>query len=97
MAGYFPSSGGSLRAATEDLVADLQNSNPGLTPLRGQRKGASVHGQAAVLMAGQSAVDNQGELVWLVTTERPKGLFYIAGQSAVDNQGELVWLVTTDL
>ncbi len=81
LAGYFPSARGGLRTATDDeLVAGFQNSNPGLTPLSGQRRGASVHGQTAesILMAGQSVVDNQGELVWLVTAERPKGLFDIA-------------------
>ena len=50
-----------------------------------------MHGQAAesVLMAGQSAVDDQGELVWLVTTERPKGLFYIAFVSPEKEFNEL--------
>ena len=30
------------------------------------------------IMAGQSPVDNQSELVWVVTTLRPNSLFYIA-------------------
>ena len=29
-------------------------------------------------MVGQSPLEQQNEVVWLVTTERPNGLFYIA-------------------
>ncbi len=80
MAGYVASSGRGLGSDTQALLADFQNSNPGLAPVRGQHRTTAMHGQAAesILMAGQSPVDNQSELVWVVTTLRPNSLFYIA-------------------
>lgn len=79
LAGYFDSRAGSLDKATDALIADLQASNPQLQPLRGQRRAQTVGGQAgeAVVLEGPSAVPNDREMVWLVASQRPEGLFYL--------------------
>jgi Zn-dependent protease with chaperone function len=79
LAGYFNSRANSLSKATDELIADLQASNPQLQPLRGQRRSLSVGGQGAesVLLDGPSALPNQHELVWLIASQRPDGLFYV--------------------
>ena len=89
LAGYFDSRADSLGKATDALIADLRASNPRLQPLRGQRRSLSVGGQPAegVLLDGPSALPNQQELVWLIASQRPQGLFYvlmIAPQSEYD-------------
>jgi hypothetical protein len=89
LAGYFDSRANSLSRATDELIADLQASNPELQPLRGQRRSVSVGGQPAegVLLDGPSALSNQHEMVWLIASQRPQGLFYvlmIAPQSEYD-------------
>ncbi len=79
LVGYFNSGGASLSSATNALIADLRSSNPQMQPLRGQRKPMAVGGQSGegVLLDGPSAVANGRELVWLVCTVRPAGLFYV--------------------
>jgi Zn-dependent protease with chaperone function len=79
LAGYFGTHSNSLSQATDELIADLQGSNPQLQPLRGQRRSLSLGGQAGegVLLDGPSALPNQKELVWLVASSRPQGLFYV--------------------
>jgi Zn-dependent protease with chaperone function len=79
LVGYFGSRAGSLDAAADELIADLRASNPDLQPLRGQRRQRSLSGQAAaeVTLEGPSALANTRELVWLVATARPQGLFYV--------------------
>jgi Zn-dependent protease with chaperone function len=79
LAGYFNSRANSLGKSTDELIADLQASNPQLQPLRGQRRSTSIGGQAAesILLDGPSALPNQQEMVWLVTAQRPQGLFYL--------------------
>ncbi len=79
MAGYFEPNGRGLARGTNELIEDLRASNPQLNPLRGQRQSTSLGGQAAesVLLQGRSPIENQREFVWLVTTERPQGLFYM--------------------
>ncbi len=79
LAGYFNASSGSLGEATDALIRDLQASNPQLQPLRGQRRAQAVGGQSGegVVLDGPSALPNERELVWLVTSQRPEGLFYL--------------------
>ena len=79
LAGYFDAGANSLSNATDALIADLRASNPQLQPLRGQRNSLSIGGQTAesVLLDGPSALANQRELVWLVASPRPEGLFYV--------------------
>jgi hypothetical protein len=79
LAGYFASRAGSLNQATDELIADLQASNPQLQPLRGQRRAQTVGGQGGegVVLDGPSALPNNRELVWMVTSQRPEGLFYL--------------------
>jgi Zn-dependent protease with chaperone function len=79
LAGYFSTRASSVSKATDELIADLQAANPQLQPLRGQRRSTSLGGQAAegVLLDGPSALPNQQEMVWLVASQRPQGLFYV--------------------
>ena len=79
LAGYFKPTNTALSQAADDLIADLRQSNPDLQPLRGQRRSMKVDGQPAeaVLLDGPSATNNGRELVWLVATQRPEGLFYV--------------------
>ena len=79
MAGVFEVDGRSLQAATDQLIDDLRVSNPDLNPLRGQRRETRVSGRPAesVLLEGRSAIQGQREFVWLLTSETPKGLFYV--------------------
>ena len=66
-----------LQAATEQLVRELQKSNSDLRIVRNGR-GPAAGGQEtyAVLARGQSPMDGQAELNWIVTTFRPEGLWY---------------------
>jgi hypothetical protein len=79
MAGHFAPRANSLSQATDELIADLRASNPQLQPLRGQRGSLSVGGQAGegVLLDGPSALANEREMIWLVASPRPQGLFYV--------------------
>jgi hypothetical protein len=79
LAGYFGAPSDTLNKATDELIADLQASNPQLQPLRGQRRAQTLGGQAGeeVVLDGPSALPNERELVWLVTSKRPEGLFYL--------------------
>jgi len=79
MAGVFEVDARGLKAATDQLIDDLRVSNPDLNPLRGQRRETRVSGKPAesVLLEGGSAIEGQREFVWLLTSETPKGLFYV--------------------
>jgi Zn-dependent protease with chaperone function len=79
LAGYFSSRANSLSQATDELIADLRASDSQLQPLRGQRGPLSVGGQPAegVLLDGPSALANEREMIWLVASARPQGLFYM--------------------
>jgi hypothetical protein len=78
MAGFFRTREGSLQRRTDELIAGLERTNPGLAPLRGQRKGTRLNGREAesVLMEAPS-IDNRRELIWLNSVASPRGLFYI--------------------
>ena len=78
MAGYFTSRAGTLSTATDEIIEDLRASNAGLEPLRGQRRAvqfANRQGES-ILLEGSSPVEQQRELIWLVTTKRDKEFFY---------------------
>jgi len=79
IAGYFESSAKGLSRRTDELITSLQKSNAGLRPTANQRTNTNLRGQLAqsVLLEGNSPVGNQREIVWLVATERPQGLFYV--------------------
>jgi len=67
-----------IRDATEQLVRELQQSNPDLRiGRRGQ--GPRVDGQEtySVLARGQSPIGQQAEINWIVTSFRPEGLWYV--------------------
>lgn len=80
MAGFFEPRSQGLAQRTNDLIGDLQQSNPGLEPIRGKRNTTNLREQKAesLLLAGKSPVSDDREVVWLVATERPQGLFYLS-------------------
>jgi hypothetical protein len=89
MAGYFEPTQKGLARQTDELIASLQKSNSALRPIDRQRTNTNLRGQLAqsVLLEGNSPLANQREIVWLVTTERPQGLFYtlfVAPEPAYD-------------
>ncbi|MDA1316024.1 MAG: hypothetical protein O2968_22100 [Acidobacteria bacterium] len=51
-----------------------------------QRTNTNLRGQLAqsLLLEGQSPLGNQREIVWLVASERPQGLFYVLFVSPED-------------
>ncbi len=79
MAGYFEPSSKGLSERTDELITSLRQSNPELRPLDGQRTSTRLRGQLAqsVLLEGNSPLVNSREIVWLVATERPEGVFYM--------------------
>jgi hypothetical protein len=91
LAGYFGAPSDNLNKATDELIADLQASNPQLQPLRGQRRSQTLGGQAGeeVVLDGPSALPNERELVRLVTSKRPEGLFYLVMISPQSEYDEL--------
>jgi len=91
MAGYFEPRDRNVRAATNQLVADLQASNAELKPVRGKREAISVHGKTgqSVLLEGPSALQGRREFVWLVTSEHPNGFFYLIFVSPDNRYNEL--------
>ena len=78
MAGYFTSRAGDLSRATDEIIEDLRASNAGLEPLRGRRRAvqfANRQGEST-LLEGASPVEQQREVVWLLTTKGDKEFFY---------------------
>ncbi|MBI2818299.1 MAG: M48 family metalloprotease [Acidobacteria bacterium] len=69
-----------LQDATNQLLAQLQQSNPHLHLVSNGSRRLRLDGQDAlsVMAMGQSAVDGEAELNWIVTTFRPEGLWYVA-------------------
>lgn len=64
---------------TSDLIANLEQTNPGLNAVRGQRQAMRIGGRAgeSVFLEGQSPLRGQREYVWMVTSHGPDGLFYM--------------------
>ena len=78
MAGYFTGRAGDLSRATDEIIEDLRASNAGLEPLRGRRRTvqfANRQGEST-LLEGASPVEQQRELVWLLTAKGDKEFFY---------------------
>ncbi|MBI4443149.1 MAG: M48 family metalloprotease [Acidobacteria bacterium] len=69
----------SLEAATDQLIRQLQQSNPPLRVSRRSRLRRAFNGQdgLSVLTTGQSPISGQREMNWIVTTFRPEGLWYV--------------------
>jgi len=67
-----------IQAASDQLVRDLQRSNPNLEVTR-RGSGPRTGGQEtySILARGQSPVGQQDEFNWIVTSFRPEGLWYV--------------------
>jgi hypothetical protein len=61
------------------LIAQLQQSNPHLHVISNSARSRRAGGQDSfsVTALGQSPVDNEAELNWMVSSFRPEGLWYI--------------------
>ncbi|MBI4465517.1 MAG: M48 family metalloprotease [Acidobacteria bacterium] len=68
-----------LEAATDQLIRELQRSNPQLRLNRRSRLRRVFNGQdgLSVMATGQSPLAGEREFNWIVTTFRPEGLWYI--------------------
>ncbi len=93
LTGYFDAQGStSLSAATQNFIGDLRKSNSGLRPRPGEQKSFHVDGspsQSNFLEGPSTTIRGANENVWLVTTQRPQGLFYLAMISPADEYGSL--------
>ena len=91
MAGYFEPKNSNLRAATNQMIGELQASNPDLKPVRGKSGSISVSGKTAqsVQLEGPGSVQGQRESVWLVTSQHPSGFFYLIFVSPEQRYNEL--------
>jgi hypothetical protein len=95
MAGYFEPKNSNLRAATNQMISELQSSNPDLKPLRGKSGSISVHGKTGQSVqlegpaTGPAAGQGRRESVWLVTTQHPSGFFYLIFVSPETRTNEL--------
>ena len=78
MAGYFGSQSSDLSQATDEIIEDLRASDAGFEPLRGRRRAVQFADQQgeSTLLEGASPVEQQRELIWLLTTERNGEFFY---------------------
>ncbi len=74
---FEPRSGSSLESATDQLIASLRQSNPNLEIHR-KAEPMRLGGQRALsaYLLNDSPVKGK-ELIWLVTTMRPDGMFYL--------------------
>ena len=68
-----------LEDATDQLIRELQRSNPQLRITRRSRLARAFEGRdgISVRAAGQSPLAGEREINWIVTTFRPEGLWYI--------------------
>jgi hypothetical protein len=68
----------SLSEATDRLIQQMVQSNPGMRVVSEER--ARVAGQRALAtqLSGQSAFRGEREVVWVFTVRLPEGLFYAA-------------------
>ncbi len=93
MTGYYDATGSnSLSAATQNFIGELRKSNSGLRPIPGDQKSLHVDGepsQSNFLEGPSTTIRGARENVWLVTTQRPQGLFYLAMISPVEEYGGL--------
>ena len=79
MAGYFEGKHRALRTGTNQVIGDLKAAKAGLYPVPGRRCGVTLGAQRAefVLLQGPGVLPGQHEFVYLVTSARPEGLFYL--------------------
>lgn len=93
LTGYFDAKGStSLSAATQNFIGDLRNTNSGLRTRPGEQKSLHLDGQPSqsnVLEGPSTTIRGATEHVWLITTQRPQGLFYLAMISPADEYGTL--------
>jgi len=74
---FEPRTGATLEAATEQLTAELHRSNPSLTVERKPEPMRMANQRAlSAYLLNDSPVKGR-EMIWLVTTLRPDGMFYI--------------------
>jgi Zn-dependent protease with chaperone function len=68
----------SLRAATDQLLYELQRSNPNLR-VTSSAKGLRISNQQglSVMATGESPLAGEAEANWIVTTYRTEGLWYV--------------------
>lgn len=87
LTGYYDAKGStSLTAATQNFIGELRKSNSGLRAVPGHQKSFQLDGQPSesnFLEGPSTTVRGARENVWLVTTQRPQGLFYLAMVSPV--------------
>ncbi|MEZ5394573.1 MAG: hypothetical protein R2724_17300 [Bryobacterales bacterium] len=79
IADYYTAGGTNQTDALNKLIADLKSKNAGLEEISGQRKSmrfGGVNGES-VLLQGNSPVQGQKELIWMVAAMRPEGLFHL--------------------
>jgi len=69
----------SLSVATDQLIRELQRSNPNLRVTSQGRSFRHSSGQNmySVMAAGDSPLAGEGEVNWIVTSFRPEGLWYV--------------------
>lgn len=93
MTGYFDAKGStSLAAATQNFIGDLRRANSNLRPRPGDQKSLHLDGepsQSSFLEGPSTTMRGVNEYVWLITTQRPQGLFYLAMISPSDEYGSL--------
>ena len=77
--------------ATTAFIESLEQSNPGLSAVRGQRQSMRIGGRPgeSVFMEGQSPLRGQREYIWLVTSQQSEGLFYMLMISPASEYNEL--------
>jgi len=69
-----------LQIATDQLIRELQRSNPNLRVTNRGRTFRHSSGQEvfSVMAAGDSPLAGESEINWIVTSFRPEGLWYVA-------------------
>ncbi len=66
-----------LSNATDQLIRELQRSNPNLRVIRRSQRSSGRQELLSVTALGQSPIVDETEVNWIVTTFRPEGLWYI--------------------
>ena len=77
---YFPQTeSADSRAATENLIRQIQQGNPGMKRSTEAQRTVQIGGQQGVLtpLESQSPYRGETEVDMLVTVSRPDGLFYM--------------------
>jgi hypothetical protein len=68
----------SLSEATERLIQQMVQSNPGMRVVSEERARVAEQRALATQLSGQSAFRGEREVVWMFTVRLPEGLFYAA-------------------